>query len=199
MRAIRLTRPYPSRYGAPVITAVDPEIFERTYFTHCMACDFCGDACCLDGVDVDAWHHERILARADDIERFTGIPRGRWFEPSFEADAEVPGGGSYRARVADGACVFLNRRGRGCLLHAYSLARGIDFRDVKSVVDCLFPLSFFDGVLTTADDVDDGSLVCLDQGPTAYRGIRGTLAYYFGDAFVTELDSVESDVLPSRL
>ena len=39
--------------GGPVLSAVDPRIFTLRYFTHCMACGFCHDACCHHGVDVD--------------------------------------------------------------------------------------------------------------------------------------------------
>lgn len=189
---LRLPRPFPSRYGQPVILRVDPAIFRRRYFTACLDCGFCFDACCEHGVDVDEWHYRRIMQQADGLEAFTGIPRGAWFEERVEEDAQVPGGATRRTAVWDGWCVFLDREGRGCLLHRFAVRTGLDHRDLKSLVDCLFPLSFYDGVLCAAEDVADGTLVCLDTGPTLYRGQREELRYYFGDDFVQALDEMEA-------
>ena len=191
---IRLAESYPSRYGAPVISRVDAAIFRRTYFTHCLQCSFCKDWCCQFGVDVDMLHYRAILEHAASLEARLGIPRDRWFTGEYEDDPEVPGGGTMRTRAVDGACVFLNRSGRGCLLHAYCLEQGIDHRELKSMVDCLFPLTFYDGVLCPADEVDDNSLMCLDRGPSLYRGLRDDVGYYWGESFVEELDRIETDV-----
>lgn len=103
-----------------------------------------------------------------------------------------------RTNTEAGACVFLNRSGRGCLLHSFAIHRGIDYRELKSMVDCMFPLSFYDDVLCPADEVDDGSLVCVGDGPSLYQGLRDTLAYYFGNALVRELDSMERAVATRR-
>ncbi len=43
---IALSRSYSCVMGGPVLNAVDPAIFTLRYFTHCLACGFCGDACC---------------------------------------------------------------------------------------------------------------------------------------------------------
>jgi len=189
--SVALSRPFPSRYGVPVVRAVDPRLFRLTYFTHCLACDWCHDQCCEHGVDVDVVHYEAIMRHADRLERFSGIPRARWFVKGREEDDEVPGGASTRTRVRRGRCVFLRRNGRGCQIHAFCLSEGIDYHDLKSVVDCLFPITFADGILCPADEVTDRSLVCTGVGPTLYRGLRGELVYYFGDAFVAELDRLE--------
>lgn len=189
-----LPRPFVSRYGAPILHAVEASIFTRRYFTHCLECTFCRDWCCQFGVDVDLVHYERIVEHAAGIETLSGVPRDQWFEPEADPDPEMPGGGSRRARVRDGACVFLDRRGRGCHIHAYAAGRGIDYHEVKSIIDCLFPLSFGDGVLCAAEEVDDGDLVCLEHGPTLYRGLREELRYYFGDEYIAALDAVESTV-----
>jgi hypothetical protein len=194
-RVVELECPVPSRYGTPVISRIDTDIFRRTYFTHCLDCGFCHDHCCQYGVDVDLYHFERIKRHADALEAFTGIPRERWFTKRLEVDPEVPGGGSRRTRVVGGRCVFLKRRGRGCLLHAFCLERGLDHHELKSMVDCLFPLSFYDETLCPADEVDDGSLICLDTGPTIYRGGRAELVYYFGGEFVRALDDLEGRAL----
>jgi hypothetical protein len=192
---LALPKAFASRYGAPVITHIDADIFRRTYFTHCLQCNFCHDACCQYGVDVDLYHYERIQRHADGLERYSKVPRERWFTGEFEKDPEVPGGGSHRTRVEDGSCVFHNRVGRGCLLHAYCLEEGLDHRELKSMVDCLFPLTFYDDILCVADEVDDEELVCIDTGPTIYQGGRDELEYYFGDAFVAALDALEKRVL----
>jgi hypothetical protein len=190
-----LPHPFASRYGAPVIHGVEAGVFLRRYFTHCLQCTFCHDWCCQFGVDVDLVHHARLMEHAAGLEAVTGVPRDQWFDPDPDPDPEMPGGGSHRARVWNGACVFLDRRGRGCHIHAYAAARGIDYHDLKSIIDCLFPLTFGDGVLYAAEEVDDGDLVCLDQGPTIYRGLRDEVRYYFGDACIAALDNVERTVL----
>ena len=192
MTTLPLPRDFPSRYGVPVLRAVDTEIFRRQYFTHCLQCTFCNDWCCQFGVDVDRYHADRILAHADALEAYTGIPRRRWFTAEREPDGDAPGGETWRTSVSDGACVFLNRQGRGCLLHAFCLDQGIDHHDLKSIVDGLFPLTYEDGVLCPAVEVQENELVCLGTGPTLYRGIREEVRYYFGEEIVAVLDAMES-------
>jgi hypothetical protein len=62
------------------------------------------------------------------------------------------------------------------------------------MTDCLFPLTYSGDTLCAAYDVDDGSLVCLNTGPTLYQGVRSELAYYFGDECVAELDRIEGRI-----
>lgn len=188
-----LSRPYPSREGAPVLARVDLAIFRARYFTHCLSHPTCRDACCSHGVDVDEANVARILAHADALERFTGIPRERWFRDDVVADREFPSGAHRRTRVENGACVFLDRDGRGCRVHAFCVAEGLDYHVLKPLVSTLFPLTFDEGLLHPSDEVHDRSLVCLDDArPTLYRGVRGELAYYFGEALVLELDALEA-------
>lgn len=186
----RLSRAYAARFGAPVISRVDREIFELRYFTRCMQCGFCADACCFHGVDVDTANVARILAHAPVLERHVGRPAGEWFTGDYERDPEFPGGAYTRTAVREGACVFLSRETRGCLLHRYSLEAGLDYHDLKPMVSALFPITFGDGVLYAADEVHDGTLVCAGAGPTLYEGLRDELAYYFGPALVAELDQL---------
>lgn len=194
----KLGTPYRCRYGAPTIAAVDPAMFTRRYFTHCLDCTFCHDACCVYGVDCD-WRVRRNLeSHAPALEAFTGIPTGRWFTGPGTPDDSMPGGGSVRTAVENGACVFLNRQGRGCRIHAYAVSAGVDYHDLKSMVDCLFPLTWEDEVLGLSEEVADSSLICLDTGPTLYRGVREELRYYFGDGLVTELDGLETAVRDGR-
>jgi hypothetical protein len=185
-----LTRPYAARGGAPVIRAVDDAIFTRRYYARCMACGFCRDACCSYGVDVDERVVSVILGQAEPIEAVVGVSREEWFAGAPVPDPEVPGGASRRTSVRDGYCVFHDPRGRGCLLHGYALATGQDYHALKPMVSTLFPLTFESGTLVLSDELEDGTLVCAGNGPTAYEAVRGELAYYFGDGMVAELDAL---------
>jgi hypothetical protein len=159
-----------------------------------MQCGFCNDQCCSHGVDVDFRALSEIQRHAEALEGFTGIPRHEWFASEIERDETFPGGGAVRTRVRDGRCVFLNRTGRGCGIHAYCLDRGLDYHDLKPLVDCLFPVTYEDGTLVSSEEVDDDTLICLDTGPTLYRGARPELAYYFGEALVEALDAIEASL-----
>lgn len=192
MTVSALSQSYPCRYGAPVIAAVDPAIFSRQYFTHCLECSFCHDQCCSYGVDYDWRVRENLQKHADALETFSGVSRGRWFTGDTTPDESMPGGGSDRTAVENGACVFLNRGARGCQIHAYALAAGVDYHDLKSIVDCLFPLTWEGHELGLSEEVLDSSLICLDSGPTVYRGVREELRFYFGDGLVEELDRLEA-------
>ena len=189
---LALPRVFPARYGVPVLRSVDPAIFRRRYFMHCLECGFCNDWCCQFGVDVDREHVDQILAHADALEAFLGIARDQWFSGEVELDEDVPGGETWRTRVLGGACVFLNRKGRGCQLHAFCVEQGIEHRELKSIVDVLFPLTFEGGVLCPAREAVAEELVCLRTGPTLYRGVRSEIAYYFGPELVGELDRLEA-------
>jgi hypothetical protein len=203
LRAIHaLSARYPARAGVPVIDRVDLAIFARRYFTACMECGFCGDWCCSHGVDVDEENVARLLAHADAIEEATGIARTRWFRAEVTSDPEFPGGAYRRTQVEGGACVFLDRERRGCRIHAFCLARGIDYHELKPLVSSLFPLTFDEGLLHPSEEALDGSLVCLDEGPTLYRGVRDELGHAFGPALLAELDALETSQpaapLPAR-
>jgi Fe-S-cluster containining protein len=189
---IPLSKPYTCRYGAPVIDRVDSLIFELKYFAHCMACNFCNDWCCRFGADVDAHNAERLDAKADELEKFIGVPKQQWFDPSDTCeDDEAPGKIWFRTTVKNDACVFLNPQGRGCMLHSFSLSKNLDYHDYKPLVCAIFPLSFEEGLLVHADELDEKSLVCAGQGLSLFEGVRNELQYYFGEQMVTELDSVQ--------
>ncbi len=147
--------------------------------------------CCSYGVDVDLLHRDRLLERADVLEAYVGVPRERWFQPDVIDDDEMPGGGSVRTAVDGRGCIFLNQDGRGCTIHMFCNEMGIDYQELKSMVDCLFPLTVNDGVLAPADEVDDRTLVCVGNGETLYRGLRDEVKYYFGDSALTTLDGLE--------
>jgi len=190
----RLGQEYASIFGAPVLRRVDDGIFLLRYFARCLGCGFCEDACCAHGVDVDEPTVARILERAAALERATGVGRDAWFEPGFVEDVEHPGGRYTRTRVVGGRCVFHASGRRGCLLHAHALESGTDYHELKPMVSALFPLTFDDGLLHPSTEAADGTLVCVAQGPTLYRGARDELGHYFGGALVRELDARELEL-----
>lgn len=173
-----------------MIHAVDPAIFTRRYFGHCLRCTFCHDACCDHGVDVALVERDRILAHAEQLEPLVGFPREQWFVRSAVSDVDFPGGSATRTAIVDGGCVFRQRGVRGCLLHTFALARGEDYHALKPMVSALFPVTFSDGALRCSQELADGSLTCAGEGPTAYEMARDEVAYYFGDQLIAELDAL---------
>jgi Fe-S-cluster containining protein len=175
------------------VREVDPAIFRRRYFGHCLDCTFCNDACCDHGVDVALVERDRILARAQELEPVIGVAPALWFVTRETSDADFPGGRATRTAVLDGRCVFRQRGARGCALHAFALDRGDDYHDLKPMVSALFPVTFGGGALLCSEELTDGSLVCSGEGPTAYEMARAELAYYFGAALVAELDGMAGE------
>jgi Fe-S-cluster containining protein len=193
---IPLSKSYPSRYGAPVLERVDTSIFQLKYFAHCMSCNFCNDWCCWHGADVDLHNGHRIETVSRQLEQYTGIAKENWFDPEDTCeDEEAPGELWLRTRVSNGACVFLNRSSRGCMLHSYSLEHHLDYHELKPMVCAIFPLTFEEGLLIHADEVEEQSLVCAGDGLTLYEGVRNELSYYFGEEFVRELDTLRESVV----
>ena len=190
MTVVALTSEYSCVMGGPVLTAVDPAIFRLRYFTACMACGFCKDACCDHGVDIDLGNAARLKALPDTFKARVGVPEAKWFTATVTQDAEFAGGAHVRTAVIDGACVFRDRAGRGCHIHGWALENGVDYHGIKPLVSTLFPLTFEHGVLVPSAEAADGTLVCSGEGPTLYEGARGELLYYFGPALVAELDAM---------
>ncbi|GIW79149.1 MAG: hypothetical protein KatS3mg105_0956 [Gemmatales bacterium] len=187
----RLSRDYVCRLGQPIINRVDTSIFRKTYFAHCMQCDFCHDSCCQAGVDIDIENVRRLKRHGKKLQAYVQYPRKQWFDDTFLPEPEYPGGQYTRTRVVDGTCVFLNREGRGCLIHAYCLEQGIDYHKLKPLMCCIFPLTFGHGALVPSYEINYDDLACIGPGPNLYQAVRGDLAYYFGDEFVREMDEVE--------
>jgi Fe-S-cluster containining protein len=189
---IALSQSYASLMEGPVIKAVDPAIFTLRYFTQCLDCGFCRDACCDHGVDIDVGNAERLKALPKDFHDRIGMADSEWFDGKVRKDLEFPGGAHVRTVVRNGACVFRNAHGRGCAIHAYCLERGLDYHHFKPMVSVLFPVTFENGVLTASEEVVDASLICAGQGPSLYDGARGEIAYYFGSSLVGELDALKA-------
>ena len=186
----QLRQAYPSRDGTPIISHVDPNIFVKRYFTYCLDCTFCHDACCFYGADVDLENVQRIEAHAEALEAHTNVPRSEWFSGDVFEDDEFAGGGHTRTKLERGACAFLNRNGRGCLIHSFSIDQQIDYHALKPMVCCLFPITFDDGLLHPSSEIEDGSLICMGDGPTLYEAVRSEILYYFGEAMIAELDAL---------
>ena len=194
MSVIALGRDYPSIFAAPVIRAVDGDIFALRYFTHCMACGFCNDQCCDYGVDIDLGNMERLRALGPAFEAFAGTPQAEWFTAEIVEDREFPSGAHGRTRAADGKCVFAGRKSRGCKIHAYCLENALDYHVYKPMVSILFPLTFEHGVLVPSPEAVDGSLICAGDGPSLFDGVRGELAHFFGQELVAALDALRENV-----
>jgi hypothetical protein len=191
---IALQREHVCVLGAPVIRTVDERIFTLRYFARCMDCGFCGDQCCDYGVDIDAANMERLRGLGAAFEAFAGLPQSEWFTPGLTEDPEFPSGRHARTRSVDGKCIFADREGRGCRIHAWCLQNGLDYHLYKPLVSILFPVTFEHGALVPSPEAVDGSLVCSGQGTSLYDGVRDELAYYFGAALVAELDAVAPDM-----
>jgi hypothetical protein len=191
---IALGRDYPSIFGAPVVRAVDERIFCLRYFARCMDCTFCGDQCCDYGVDIDAANMDRLRGLGTAFESFAGVPQSGWFTPELTEDAEFPSGRHGRTRSVDGKCVFADRKGRGCRIHAWCLQNGLDYHLLKPMVSILFPVTFELGVLVPSPEAVDASLICSGQGDRLYEGVRDEIGYYFGEELVTALDVLMSTV-----
>lgn len=190
------SRPYESLHKAPIIDRVDGAIFTTTYFAECMACTFCHDACCSYGADVDQPNVERLLAEGPELEAFVGLPKSEWFRAdAAKADADFPGGEHSRTAVRDGKCVFLDRKGRGCKIHSYLLAKGRDYHELKPMVCSLFAVTFDRGLLAVSNELADQSLRCTGPGLTAYQAARGDIGHYFGEECIGELDRFERESL----
>jgi hypothetical protein len=189
---IALGRSYASVMGGPVLKAVDPAIFRLRYFTRCLDCGFCRDACCQHGVDIDLGNAARLKALPKDFHDLIGVPDSQWFDGVEREDEEFPGGRHMRTSVSKGACIFRNAGGRGCAIHAYCLEHGLDYHRFKPMVSVLFPVTFEQGVLTASGEAADGTLICSGQGPSLYDGARDEIAYYFGPGLVKELDALKA-------
>lgn len=193
---IKLSKSYPSRFEKPIIDTIDSQIFIQTYFSDCMECGFCKDKCCSYGVDIDKKNIERILKHSKALEKYIGISKGNWFlDEEFIFDEEFPGNLITRTNTYNNHCIFLNRDGRGCLLHKFCIEKNIDIHELKPIVSCLFPITFDDGFLHPSDEIEDGSLICKNAGISLYRGVKEELKYYFGEEFIFELDGLETRLL----
>jgi hypothetical protein len=187
---IALSREFSSIFGAPAITVVDPRIFSLRYFADCLSCSTCADQCCQYGVDIDWANMEALRTLGPRFAAYIDVPPRDWFTPEIVHDPEFPSGVQARTALHQGRCVFAEARGRGCRIHAYCLANGLDYHLYKPLVSILFPLTFEQGALLPAAEILDGTLACAGAGPTLYEAVRPEILAFFGEAFVAEVDAV---------
>jgi Fe-S-cluster containining protein len=175
----------------PRVQQVDSEIFTLRYFAECMKCDFCHDVCCEHGCDVNLGERARILAEKESLSKLVNFPVEQWFTNDIKDDPEYPTGQFVRTQVHNERCVFLNRDGRGCLLHKWALENRRDYHDIKPMVCWLFPVIWDKGILRPNYDVKHG-LICADRGPTLFESARSEIQYVFGATFVADLDAMRA-------
>jgi Fe-S-cluster containining protein len=203
--AVPLSRPYPSRYGAPILDRVDPSVFQYRYFHHCMDCTFCQDACCQYGADIETIRIRELEKYQTELEAYLDLPREKWFREDPEdlgilPEPEYPGGEYTRTAVAplpagrsphnQEACVFVDPVGRGCRIHRFAIEKNIDVHEIKPMVCLFFPLCHGEGELRSAIEFQIEDLVCMNQGITLYESSREEVLYYFGPEMVAELDEI---------
>jgi Fe-S-cluster containining protein len=204
---VPLSRPYPSRYGPPIIDRFDPRIFSLTFFAKCMACTNCHDACCQYGVDIELPRVDAIDRHRRELELYLNVPRSQWFRDDPDdfgivLEPEYPGGAYTRTAVvplpagrsghSNEACVFLDPVDRGCRIHRFALERDLDPHEIKPMVCFMFPVLHAEGVLIPAVEFEEGLMVCEGPGETLYRAARSDLEYYFGADLIGELDTYEA-------
>ena len=204
---VPFSRPYPSRYGVPIIDRFDPRIFSLTFFAKCMDCTVCHDACCQYGVDIELPRVDALDRHRRELELVLNVSRSQWFRDDpddfgIELEPDYPGGAYTRTSVAalpDGrsrhsgeACVFLDPVDRGCRIHRFALERDIDVHDIKPMICLMFPVLHAEGELIPAVEFEDGTLICAGPGDSLYRAARPDLQYYFGRDLIDELDAYEA-------
>ncbi len=192
-----LAQTYIGRDHTPTVSSVDEDIFLKCYFTRCMECTFCHDMCCTYGADIDMENVARLEATADALEAYSQVPRGEWFTGILGSDADYPGKHFTRTKAREGICVFLNRQGRGCMIHSFCLKNDIDYHHLKPRVCWLFPITFDAGLLRPSTEIQDGSLICMNQGTTLYQAARDEIRYVFGESLIEELDQLEQQTASS--
>ena len=180
------------------ISFVHRDIFLKKYFAHCLECNFCHDWCCSFGADIDIQNLERIQQQRGEILPFVRPLEGEWFEAEYSYYEEYAGNQYTRINTQGPRCVFISKDQRGCGLHRYAISRQMDYHEIKPLVCILFPLSFSQGILSLAEEMDDNSLVCSGPGYSAYQSMRHELEFYFGRELVEELNGVQKEVLSIR-
>jgi Fe-S-cluster containining protein len=192
-KIIPLAKEYLS--GNMAISFVHRDIFLKTYFAHCLQCNFCHDACCSYGADIDIQNVEKIQQRKEEILPFIRPSDGEWFEAGYSYYEEYVGSQYTRINTQGPRCIFISKDQRGCGLHRYAISKQMDYHEIKPLVCILFPLSFGEGILSPAPELDDNSLICSGSGYSAYQSLRNELEHYFGLELIAELDGIEKEVL----
>jgi Fe-S-cluster containining protein len=181
--------------GNLAISFVHRDIFLKKYFARCLECSFCHDWCCSFGADIDIQNVEKIQQQKEEILPFVRPPVAEWFDEEFTYYEEYAGNYNTRINPHGSRCAFISKDQRGCGLHRYAISKGMDYHEIKPLVCILFPLSFGEGILSIAPELDDGSLVCSGSGDSAYRAMSHELEHYFGQDLLAELTEIEEQIL----
>lgn len=181
--------------GNMAISFVHRDIFLKKYFARCLECSFCHDWCCSFGADVDILNVDKIQQHREQIMPFIRPSEADWFDEGYTYYEEYAGNQFTRIKTHGPRCVFISKDQRGCGLHRFAISQQLDYHEIKPLVCILFPLSFGEGILTIAPELDDNSLVCAGEGVSVYRSLRSEVEYYFGHELIGELDEMEQNVL----
>ncbi len=122
----------------------------------------CTSNCCRHGVYLDPTERDRIMARADLIEKYLDETqtneRDNWFDNTEEEDADFPSGNHVSTEVYNGKCVFLDRLGR-CSLQVAEKEECLNRFSLKPYYCVLFPITKVDGIFEY-DDLCSGDASC---------------------------------------
>ncbi|MFH0847671.1 MAG: DUF3109 family protein [Chloroflexota bacterium] len=167
------------------ISEVTEDIFGKRYIARCIDCQFCHDACCSWGCDVDRAEIKRIMAYQKELEKIVRVSAGLWFWKKTGKGIDYPSGEYRRTHVYHGKCVFYTAKPRGCSLHRLALEKGLDPHQLKPMVCFLFPVTWERGRLSVDPLLEE--MPCKDLGRAVFEVQKAELRLYFGEDFVTEL------------
>ena len=171
------------------IHEIDEGIFRQRYCLHCL--DFsCADMCCTYGCRVDVTERDRLLSYARELEPKLGIPASGWFQDYIIEDADYPSSKAVRTQVKNDKCVFNDQKLRGCFLHRFAAGLGLDRHTLKPMICALFPLGWEEGRLLVDSLLEE--LPCNEHGVSVFEAQKEELGYYFGRAFVSQLQDIAS-------
>jgi len=175
--------------GGVAVSEVEESIFYLRYVAECYPCR-AFHFCCTFGVGVPA-ALVSVLHEHVGLEVYMETSKSEWFD-QFDAGSRV-----WRTQTKNGYCVFFNVNGGGCYIHRYCVSvKEMDYRMLKPVACCLFPLTVTDRTLRPADLLTCPSLeqslplsMCRRSRVSLYQGVRDDLRFYFGPSLVAELDA----------
>ncbi len=170
------------------ISEVAESIFSQKYSAQCLSCQFCHDACCRYGCDVDGAEVARIMTYQKELEILLKIPAALWFRERKRKDTDYPSGEFRRTQTYHDRCVFYTAEPRGCALHCFALKKGLDPHQLKPMVCFLFPITWEQGRLFLNSLFEE--LPCKNQGRVIFEAQKPELRVYFGREFVSELEKM---------
>ncbi len=132
---------------------IDTLVFTAGFVPFCNV-PVCHATCCYWGVYVDVKEREKILEYKDLILKYMDETQPHdvelWFEKEEWDDADFPSGKCVGTNVYNGKCVFLTKEGY-CVLQIAAEKNGMYKWALKPFYCCIYPLTFWEGVLTYDD------------------------------------------------